>query len=389
MLNIPTDYIINKIKETKGLSEEEIRDMISSKLESLSGLISEQGAAHIIANELGVKLLDTSERLQVKNLLSGMRNVELVGKIIQTYEKRTFANKAGGQGQLGSFLMGDESGRVRVVLWGEKADMLTQMSPGTIVKISGAYTKENPGFGGSPPRIEIHMGDSAKLILNPEGEEVKDVGNLSANAVRKNISELANGEDNIELLGTVVQAFDTNYFEVCPQCQKRVKASSEGFVCITHGNIQPVFSYVTNVVIDDGTDSIRAVFFRNQAQHLFNKTDEEMQTFRGGSFDELKNDLLGKIIKLNGRVTSNQMFNRLEFVVKTVDSTPNPEDELKRLEKQPNTVKKEVKKSELIMHSKPAASKPVKFEEKKLVKEEDEEETLLLEDEDESEDIYE
>ena len=49
-------------------------------------------------------------------------------------------------------------------------------------------------------------------------------------------------------------------------------------------------------------------------------------------FEARKNDLLGTIIKLNGRVNNNSMFNRLEFVVQQVDPNPNPEEELKRLQ---------------------------------------------------------
>jgi len=47
----------------------------------------------------------------------------------------------------------------------------------------------------------------------------------------------------------------------------------------------------------------------------------------------LKNDLLGNIIKVIGRASKNEVFNRIEFVPSMVFPNPNPEEELKRLEK--------------------------------------------------------
>ena len=58
--------------------------------------------------------------------------------------------------------------------------------------------------------------------------------------------------------------------EVCPKCGKRVKPSSDLFACAEHGNVMPAYSYVLNTVLDDGTETIRCVFFRQQVGDLFN-----------------------------------------------------------------------------------------------------------------------
>ena len=82
-----------KIKEESSLSEEDINKKIQDKLDQLSGLISEEGAAHIIANELGIKLAKQAEKgenIQVKNILAGMRNVSVVGKLTRKLEVREF-----------------------------------------------------------------------------------------------------------------------------------------------------------------------------------------------------------------------------------------------------------------------------------------------------------
>ena len=70
MINVPLSTIKEKILENTDLTEEQLSDKIKEKLDQLSGLISEEGAAHIIANELGVKLLQTSGKLEIKNILA-------------------------------------------------------------------------------------------------------------------------------------------------------------------------------------------------------------------------------------------------------------------------------------------------------------------------------
>ncbi len=66
MINIPLNQIIAEIKDKTGLSEDEINKKINEKLKQLSDLISKEGAAHIIANELDVKLVETAKKLKIR-----------------------------------------------------------------------------------------------------------------------------------------------------------------------------------------------------------------------------------------------------------------------------------------------------------------------------------
>ena len=95
----------------------------------------------------------------------------------------------------------------------------------------------------------------------------------------------------------------------------------------------PAYAYVLNAVLDDGTETIRCVFFRNVADKLFNMAADQLLRFRQepAEFEAKKNDLLGTIIKVNGRANKNSMFTRLEFIAQSVAINPNPEEEIKRL----------------------------------------------------------
>lgn len=342
MIKIPYNDILEKIQEKSGLTQEEIKEKIDGKLKQLSGLISKEGAAHIIANELGIKLFSAiGGKLQIKNILSGMRSVEVVGKVTRVFDLREF-NSKGRSGKVASFIIGDETGTIRVVMWGDQADNIEKLKESMIVRVANGYVRENQNGK------EIHLNNMGKLIINPEGETINEVKETSSSK-RKKINELNENDSNIEILGTIVQVFDPRFFEICPKCNRRAKLQEDGFVCETHGSITPNYSFVLNLFLDDGTDNIRTVCFRNQALTLLNKTQEQMLEYKDNpeKFEELKTELLGNIVKFVGRTTKNKMFDRLEFISQLVFPNPDPDEEIKALTREFEEVKAEIQENDV------------------------------------------
>ena len=111
------DELVNRIKE-KGFNEKEIERKINRKLEELSGLISREGAAHLIANELGIKIFEDIGEIKINKIINGMRSIDVYGKIIINYGVREYKTEKR-QGKVGSFLIGDETARIRVSVWDE------------------------------------------------------------------------------------------------------------------------------------------------------------------------------------------------------------------------------------------------------------------------------
>ncbi len=330
MIKIPYEEILIKINEKANVPVSELEDRVHNKMHQLSGLISKEGAAHIVANELGVKIFEPlSGKLQIKNITRGMRDVETVGKVVQIYEVREFV-KGDGMSKVASIVIGDETGTIRAVLWGSQADNALKLSEGGIIKVMGAYVRENNG------RMELHLNDRSQLIINPKGETVKDVlfqNDSQRINNRKEIKDLQENDSDVELMGTIVQMFDIKFFEVCPKCGKRARPTAELYNCAEHGNVIPAYSYVLNAVLDDGTETIRCVFFRNQVDRLIKMNQDEVLKLRASSaeFEKIKSETLGLIVKLAGRANKNAMFNRIEFIVNNVQEA-NPREEMRRLE---------------------------------------------------------
>jgi len=353
MINIPMEVIIEKITEQTDLKEEEVQKKIDAKLEHLSGLISKEGAAHIVANELGVKLMQTEGVMKIKSLMAGMRDVELNCKVIRKYDLRTFEN-ARGQGKVFKFLVGDDTGVTMAVLWNDKADLEKNFKENDLIKLKNINVRDNNG------RTELHLGESGEIEVNPEGVKIETQNNY-AEPERKKISELKEGDDNVELFATVVQVFDPKFFKVNSE-GKRIKEEEnpEGYT----------YGAVLNIFVDDGSDNIRVVLWKNQIINFLNVTEEELLKFKDApeSFDEYKNKMLGAMMKFIGRTTKNEMFGKIEFVANVVISEVKPEDEMKKLKeesKKETEHKKEEDKEEIVKKEEEQENKEDKKEETK------------------------
>ncbi len=330
MIKMPYEDIIKKITENSSLSESEIESRIKDKMDQLSGLVSKDGAANIIANELGVKLFENlTGKITIEKILPGMRSVETVGKVIAKYDVKEFHTN-NRDGKVGSMIIGDETGSVRVVCWGDQTDKMNQVKQGDIIIVKEGYIRENNGTK------EIHLNDRSLMTINPPGEtigEVKTDTMKSGSYQRKQISDITESQSNIELLGTIVQTFEPKFFEVCPQCGGRARPQNGEFICGQHGSVNPDYSYLVTLYLDDGTENIRTVFFREQVEKLLGKSKSEVLEYKDTpeKFEDVKTELLGNIIKVMGRSKKNEMFDRIEFTADDVDIKPDPEEEIKIL----------------------------------------------------------
>ena len=299
MIAIPYEKVKQSIKEQTGLSEKDIDQKVKDKLASLAGLISQDGAIHIVANELGVKIMPDREHLKVKDLLAGMRSINLNLRVMRIYEVREF-NKEGRAGKVGSFLAGDESGVVRVTLWNEQADKLATIKESMTIQVKDASVRENQG------RLELHLGMGGDIVLEPKGVVV--TVNQSAQErsyTFKKIGELSQTDEFVDILGTIVQVFDPRSFAK--------KDGSQGTVA--------------NAVIDDGTGTIRVSFWDADVRALLGEAADKPELLA-----DAKLELLGHIVKIQGRCKLNAAYNTLELTAQRFEKNPDPRAEMARLE---------------------------------------------------------
>lgn len=326
MIRIPLSEVKQKIAQGTGLTEAQIDEKIDTKLAQLSGLISREGAAHIVSNELGVKLFENSGK--IKDVYPGMRNITFNAKVITVYEPREFRRSDGSAGKVASALVGDETGTTRLVGWGLQADTIGTLQKDMVINVTNGYARENNrGYS------EIHLNDNAKVLINPEGIAITAKSSTPESYTRKKISELNEADNAVEIVGFIVQVFDLRFFEVCPECGGRVKQEDGAWNCPKHHAVQPDYSYVLNIFVEDESEErVRIVLFRNLIEQLLGKTKADMLAMKDDiqKFEDVKNALLGEQFKMQGRIKKNAFFDRIEFVPNSIMKA-DPVEELSRL----------------------------------------------------------
>jgi replication factor A1 len=128
----------------------------------------------------------------------GQSDVALTGQVLDTGEVRTFDRDDGSEGQVANITLGDETGRIRVTLWDERAPRAEELSPGTTVEIADGYVRERDGD------IELHVGDRGRV------DEVDAAVTYEPESTP--ISELELGED-ADIAGVVRSADPKRTFE--------------------------------------------------------------------------------------------------------------------------------------------------------------------------------
>ncbi|MFH1151918.1 MAG: hypothetical protein ABIJ14_04120 [Nanoarchaeota archaeon] len=289
--------ILKKISTSAGLEEEELERRVEAKRAKLSGLISKEGAAQVIAAELGISF--DNEKLKINELLPGMRKVNVVGKVINLFPVRTFTTKKGDEGKVANLFIADDTSNVKVVLWDTNHIEFIengQIKVDSVVEISNGSMRDN----------EIHLGSFSELKLSK-----KVLENVRAERIvkEKSIIDFRVG-DGSSVRAFVVQTFEPRFFYVCPECKKKAVQEGESFVCVEHGKVTPEKRALINIVIDDGTESIRSVLFHEAIPSLGLTELENTEKLLNQ-----REDLLGKEMIFSGNVRNNKFFNNAEFIV--------------------------------------------------------------------------
>ena len=297
MVNENYPQLIEFISTSSGISVEELERKVEAKQAKLSGLITKEGAVQIIAAELGVSF--DNQLVKIGQVVPGMKKINLVGKIVTMFPIREY-NKNGRSGRIGSFILADDTSNIRTVLWDENhIDLIAkgEVIESGIIEITNAMLRNG----------ELHLtGFSEIKNSNHAIESIV----AERPVVTKQILEF-NTNDNASTRAFVVNIFEPRFFETCPECRKKVSETGE---CGEHGKIVPDKRVLLNMVLDDGSDSIRAVMFSEQIEKLMSRDELENQEL----FSIKKQEFLGKEFVVSGQIRKNKMFENNEIIVNDV-----------------------------------------------------------------------
>lgn len=310
------DEILEKLEKSTGYTKQQLYDKILKKQMELSGLVSLEGAAHLVAKDLNINLLrEKKRRLEISNIVDGMKSVDTIGRIFNITKPVEFERKDGSKGKVVNLYVGDNTGYVRVALWDKQVSLIEdgKLNVGDVIEIRNAVAKKTD-FG-----IELRL--SSRSSIKPAEEkdlpttdELREKFKISKPGERVLIKNIEEGP--AEIRGYIVQIFNTGFLhELCPKCNTKL-ANGE---CGKHGKVEPRYLFVINGMVDDGTAYMRIVFFDKVAEKVSGiKTGELLGLSQEERYEKICESLLGKELIFMGNVKRNEVFDRLEMTAKNI-----------------------------------------------------------------------
>ena len=207
-----SDAYITKIIQDTGLTRSEIHNKVEEKKSELKGLISDEGALFLIAKEFGVDVSNENTDLikdieiNISDISLNMKNITLIGRIKEIYSVYEFNKQNQEKGYVGSFLLHDTTGEIRIVLWNEHANMFTNenFKKNELVKILNGYTKEGR-YG-----TELHIGRLGKIILSPDDVDYKKYPKIKEEFI--DINKINKMLKSVSIEGKILRIYPTKTF---------------------------------------------------------------------------------------------------------------------------------------------------------------------------------
>ncbi len=194
------DIIYKITKQRKDLTKKEIFNRIDSKKKEAQGLLSDEGAARIVAQELFVKINGKSfNQIKLKDLVTNLNDITLTVRVIAVWPIKEFKKSNGNIGKILRIVLADKTGTIRCVLWNGKAEQLTSEGDilGKILRLSHAYTRED--LTGAP---EINCGDRCEITILPSEFGDDEFPELST-FFKKNLSDIKVNDTDVNIVATV------------------------------------------------------------------------------------------------------------------------------------------------------------------------------------------
>jgi len=223
MSEVPNmESVIKTIVLQTGLSREEINKKIDATIASFNGLLTKIGAALVVADKLNVKIqsnngtettVNKSDEMKIKDLVNGMKNIMVVGRVFKIYPSKNFTKKDGHDGKVASVLIQDDTGKARVSFWDRKTELVVGLKEADIIGVYNASVKT--GFNGG---IDINVGDRTNVKINPDNVDkstfaASNAATGSGSTKRSVIKDITESTRFCSFKGTITEKFEPREFQ--------------------------------------------------------------------------------------------------------------------------------------------------------------------------------
>jgi replication factor A1 len=246
-----TVSLIDKIVAESGKNKDEISEKVRVKQEKFAGLLTESGAALMVAKELGLELDKNAERIKIAKLEEGMSNIDLTARVMQVFSPKEF-EKNGKKGKLCNMVIADDSGEIRLTLWHDDVKKMQEqgIEKGSVMELKNCYVtafKEKP---------QLNLSYQGSFSANPQGADISFLPKIE-NKIFK-LDELQPDLNDANVIARVLRIFPATEFK---------KEKGEG--------------KVVNFMIGDKTTTIRATAWNDLAGEVEKLKENDVVKLEG------------------------------------------------------------------------------------------------------------
>lgn len=247
------------------------------------------------------------------------------GVITKNFGVKEFEGIQGNVGKRGAFMLNDDTGSIRVVIWNDAADFAENVSEGDAVEIKKGNIRK------SMENCEIHISKKNDINLIDKKEFAHlNISFSKSEGVEKKISELNDGDRNVKLVVKVID-IDSNQqltYPSCPICNKKVmNVGNNEWYCEKCGtNVEQVPKLMLRIIGADinGNEQIKVILFGDNAEKIMGMDITEILNLVGESgeqtvIEKVKTDLEGSVKTIVGHAKFNKNFAEMVFYADEIE----------------------------------------------------------------------
>ncbi len=187
------------------IPESELKERIDKKIQSVGGLLSEEGALLLIAGELGISIEEEHKEKKhffISDINEGMQHIDISGRIMRIFDAITFQRKTGIEGRVQNIVIADKTGSIRIVFWDDQIDKIKQFKRGDVVTIRNGYLRK-----GLNNQFEISLGKEGVITSGHDSPDYPPI-----EYVKIKIRDIEDKMNNIDITGRVSSVFGVREF---------------------------------------------------------------------------------------------------------------------------------------------------------------------------------
>jgi ssDNA-binding replication factor A large subunit len=204
---IDEDLIQRILAKNPELNRNQILANLKAQQEKTGGLIADETLLRLIAARYGIETVHriTLRRFCLGDLVAGLNDVTVTGRVVAVYPPRTFEGKR--SGKVANLMITDKDNALRVVLWDDNVGLLEsgELKSGQIVRFAHGYTRQD-----QEGKVELHLGRKSQIEVKHENANAEEYPSIDKFTTK--INEVATNQSSINLIGTVKEVYTASTF---------------------------------------------------------------------------------------------------------------------------------------------------------------------------------